>query len=199
MQENRLIAGGQAEGEIAPDRAEWTLGVHEADRDVREAFSRCSARMRALAGALELAEVTIGVVRLAPEYDQHGRTTGTHLAYGALTAVAPVDAAGAVAAIGVEYGADRIDGPRFLTPDAELLLDRLAAEAVRSARRRAEAMAEAAGRALGRALAVRDDRASREDGHVAFAVAASGVGEPPAAARNVTLRVTAEVTFELVD
>jgi len=201
MDENRLTAVGNAAGEIAPDRAEWTLAVHETDADPREAFSRCNARMRTVAGALELAEVTIGAVSLAQEYHQHGhKPTGRHLAYGSLVAVAPLDAAGAVAAIGAEYGADRIDGPRFLTPDTEPLLDELAAEAVRAARRRAEKMAEAAGRTLGRALSVRDDRATPEGGHMTYAVAASGgVNEPPVAARNVPLRVTAEVTFELLD
>ena len=120
MDENRLTAVGNAAGEIAPDRAEWTLAVRETDADPREAFSRCNARMRTVAGALELAEVTIGAVSLAQEYHQHGqKPTGRHLAYGSLVAVAPLDAAGAVAAIGAEYGADRIDGPRFLTPDTE--------------------------------------------------------------------------------
>jgi uncharacterized protein YggE len=199
MVDNRLTAVGSATGEIAPDRAEWTLAVHEVDADAREAFSRCSARLRALAGALEPAEVTIGAVGVTQQYDQHGhRPTGRHQAYGSLAAVAAVDAAGAVAAAGAEHGADRIDGPRFLTPDHEPLLDELAAEAVRAARRRAEKMAEAAGRTLGRALSIRDDRASRENGHAVFAMAASGgVNEPPVAARKVALHVTAEVVFEL--
>jgi uncharacterized protein YggE len=53
MEDNRLQVAGIARSEVAPDRVEWQLIVHEAGPDARDAFARCSARLRAIEGGAD--------------------------------------------------------------------------------------------------------------------------------------------------
>src|SRR3954468_597876 len=149
MQENRLLVRGTASTEVTPDAVEWSLVVHEAGSDGRETFARCSARLRALLGALEGVEVTTGPVGVSPEVTERGVPTGRQHARAALTAVAPLTDAGELAAAAIEAGADELHGPTLRTSGIEAARDALYAEAVHPARRRAQAMAEAARRPPG--------------------------------------------------
>src|ERR1700754_2508041 len=98
MDENRLLVTGVANTEVTPDRVEWQLLVHEAGSDGRETFSRCSARLRALVGALEGVDVTTGPIGVSPEVTDRGVPTGRQHARAALTAVAKLADAGELAA-----------------------------------------------------------------------------------------------------
>src|SRR3954468_19359867 len=202
MDDNRLTVAGIARTEVAPDRVEWQLVVHEAGPDARDAFARCSARLRALAGALESADVTTGPVAVSPEVDENRRPTGRQQARAALTAIAPLAHAGDLAAAAIEAGADELRGPTLHTSGIEAARDALYAEAVHAARRRAQAMAEAAGRTLGRAVSVRDhddfDMLVAE-GHVGHMSATSGaMPAPPVVPRPKAISAAVQVVFELL-
>lgn len=192
---------GQASGELAPDRLEWTLVVRVADADPRAAFDACSARLKDVVRALGDAELSSSAVTVEAEWHTHGhKQTGRQIARGALTVVAPIADAGAVASAAMAAGADDLHGPRALLPDTSELLDDLYEQAVRAARRTAERMATAGGRTLGRMLSVRDPRADEADPYVARAVAASGTGDgegPPVLARPRRLDVAVAAVFEL--
>ena len=88
MNDDRLSVLGTAAGDLAPDRIEWTLVVHERDGDARAAFDRCAERLLALAQALAMADVATGAVTVEAEYHPNGyKPTGRHIASGALTAI----------------------------------------------------------------------------------------------------------------
>jgi uncharacterized protein len=203
---------GRAVGELAPDRVEWTLTVREEDADPRAAFSRCAERLRALAAGLAAADVTTGAVTVYEhtERGEHGarRPTGRHVAQAALTASAPLDLGGEVAAAAMEAGADQLRGPHPQLPDPAETIDALLAEAVAAARRRAEGMAAAAGRRLGRVLSVSDRRAESDDEfdqELRIGSRMSGGGAdyddsvPPVIPRPQRLSVAVAVVFGLVD
>jgi uncharacterized protein YggE len=194
MHENRLLVRGTASTEVTPDAVEWSLVVHEAGSDGRETFARCSARLRALLGALEGVEVTTGPVGVSPEVTERGVPTGRQHARAALTAVAPLTDAGELAAAAIEAGADELHGPTLRTSGIEAARDALYAEAVHAARRRAQAMAEASGRTLGRVLSVRDS--DEPIGHAVFAASAAA---PPVIPRPQKIDVAVQVVFELAD
>jgi uncharacterized protein YggE len=201
VNEDRLSVLGEATGELAPDRVAWTLVVREIEGDAAAAFRRCSERLRALAQALADAEVTTGTVSVEDEWHTHGhKKTGRHTASGSLTASAPVDGAGPLAAVAMNGGADSLRGPRALYPDEADLRDALFGEAVTNARVTAERMASAAGRTLGRVVSIRDPRADQSDG-IEYAVAAGGGGDdgPPVLTRPRRLSVAVAVVFELRD
>jgi uncharacterized protein YggE len=193
MDENRLLVSGTASIGVTPDAVEWSLVVHEAGSDGRETFARCSARLRALVGALEGVDVTSGPVAVSPEVTERGVPTGRQHARAALTAVAPLADAGELAAAAIEAGADELHGPTLHTSGIDAARDALYAEAVHAARRRAQAMAEAAGRSLGRVLSVRDS--AEPAGHTVFAAA---VAAPPVIPRPQTIEVSVQVVFELL-
>jgi uncharacterized protein YggE len=203
MDDNCLQVAGIARSEVAPDRVEWQLIVHEAGPDARDAFARCSARLRALAGALESAYVTAGPVAVSPEVDEHRRPTGRQQARAALTAIAPIASAGDLAAAAIEGGADELRGPTLHTSGIEEARDELYAEAVHAARRRAEAMAAAAGRTLGRALSVRDhddfDMLVAEGHSGAMSLSGGGMPSPPVVPRPTPISAAVQVVFELSD
>jgi uncharacterized protein YggE len=195
MDENRLLVSGTAATQVTPDAVEWQLVVHEAGSDGRETFARCSARVRALVGALEGVEVNTGPVGVSPEVTDRGVPTGRQHARAALTAVAPLANAGELAAAAIEAGADELHGPTLRTSGIDAARDALYAEAVHAARRRAQAMADAAGRTLGPVLSVRD---SVEAGP-ATAMFATTAAAPPVIPRPQQIEVAVQVVFELLD
>ncbi len=204
MTDDRLSVLGRATGELAPDRVQWTLAVSEVDTHPSVAFDRCSERLRKLVAALGDAEVVTGKVAVEDEWHRHGhKQTGRHVASGRLTAVAPIERAGVLAAAAMEAGADSLSGPRALYPDDSAAVDALYGAAVTNARATAEQMATAAGRTLGRVVSIRDPRADEPEGrYYASAVAASGGGDeegPPVLTRPQRLSVAVAVVFELKD
>jgi uncharacterized protein YggE len=199
LDDHRVAVTGQAHGEIAPDRLEWTLLVVEADADPRAAFARCAERLRMVSDALPMAQVTTGAVAVSAQRVK-GEPTGRHEARAALTAVASLELAGEVAAAAMEAGADELQGPHLRTPGTEAVHDDLLAAAVQAARRRAERAAGAAGRRLGRALQIRDSQYFDDDYEVAHGMAMSrGGAEPPVIPRPQRISATAAVVFELLD
>jgi len=207
--DDRVVVVGRARGELAPDRVEWVLVVRETDSDPRAAFARCSDRLRGLAGTLAMAQVTTGAVTVAElrsprRPDAPSEPTGKHEARAALTAIAPLDLGGEVAAAAMEAGADELHGPKLLTPDAAEAIDALGAQAVKAARRRAERMAEAAGRRVGRAVSIGDHQSFDDEFDDAVMVrresaGGGGDGRPPVIPRPQVLVVSVRVVFELTD
>jgi len=204
--EQVVRTSGTASRELAPERAEWTLGVRAADPNPRVAFDRCAERLAALAQTLaEAGEVTTGRVEVDVERERRrGEAHTRRLARATLTVAGAVERAGELAAAAMGAGADEISGPVFRVGDAEAVTAGLLADAVRDARRRAEAMATAAGRSLGRAVAISDHHSGipyyEDDGELmSRGVAVAAVAEPPVRPRPRTVSATVEVVFELVD
>jgi uncharacterized protein YggE len=209
--DERLTVLGRATGGLEPDRVEWSLLVREEDADPRAAFARCSERLRELTERLAQAELTTGAVtvREHTERGEHGVRvpTGRHAASAALTATAPLELGGEVAAAAIDAGADELRGPYVRFPDPAPLVDDLLAEAVHTARRSAERMAAAAGRALGRVLSVSDGRIESdwEFSSEAQAMSRRSGGDsldsepPPVIPRPQRLFIAVTVVFALVD
>jgi uncharacterized protein len=204
-EDDRLTVLGRASGELAPDRIEWMLIVRETGDDPQAAFARCAERLAALAASLALADVTTGAVTVAAEYDRENRRpTGQNTASAALTAAAPLELGGEVAAAAMEGGADELRGPRTRTPDPTETVDALLAEAVRRARRRAEKMADAAGRRLGRVISIEDHRSHYDsewdrEAELMSRQQSGGGERPPVIPHPQPLSVAVVVVFELTD
>ncbi len=204
MTEDRLSVLGTAVGELAPDRVQWKLTVHEADAEPAAAFERCSARLGALAAALADSEVVTDKVTVYEEWHTNGnKKTGRTVASGTLTATSPIDRAGALAATAMHAGADSLHGPRALYPDATATRDALSAQAVTNARATARLMAGAAGRTLGRVVSLRDPRGDERGEPYIEDLRAGGAGGqddgPPILTRPQRHSVAVAVVFELLD
>jgi uncharacterized protein len=146
-------------------------------------------------------------VREHTERGEHGALvpTGRHAATAALTATAPLELGGEVAAAAIDAGADELRGPYVRMPDPRPLVDDLLEESVHSARRSAQRMAAAAGRSLGRIVSVTDGRLNADwefssEGQ-AMSLRRSGAAEerepPPVIPRPQQLIIAVTVEFQL--
>jgi uncharacterized protein YggE len=205
---DQVIVSAGATRELEPDRAAWTLIVRVDGTNPRTIFSDCAQRAGELADRLrsvlgDAGTVTTGGVTVREHQRRRGEPMAKLQARAELTASAPVERAGELAAAAMDAGADELLGPAVSATYTERIRDELLAEAVTNARRRADAMARAAGRRVGKATDIRDDRSrwyDEEEEYTAVAASAmSGSAEPPVTPRARRVSTSVQVVFELLD
>ena len=159
---------GSAHVAVAPDLATITLGVGSEKPTAREASDETSRAAQAVLATAKAqgvagADITTQAVTLTQTFDEthdaSRRDTGQKpRGFAAANTFAikirDLAKAGALAQSLIEAGANRFDGIVFSVEDSAPILDRLASEAVRNARRKAQLVADAAGVKLGRVLLV---------------------------------------------
>jgi uncharacterized protein YggE len=145
--------------EVAPDVAEWSIGVHSRAPRAREALAANSSQIRRVLAALRAARVAradirTGYVSLYPDMREGGEVVG-YFANNTVHVVVPdIGRSGGVIDAAVRAGANEVSGPTMTRSNRDELYDRALAAAYDAARAKAEALAEKLGVSLGAPTAV---------------------------------------------
>jgi uncharacterized protein YggE len=203
---------GTARAEVAPNLATITLGVVTSlptARGASEANAKTTQAVIAAAkaqgiGSADIATQSVTLTQTFDElHDDAGRFTGRKPSgYEATNTLAvrvrDLGKVGALAQSLIESGANRFDGIGFSVEHPEPMLDRLAAEAVRNARRQAQLAADAAGVKLGRVLLIERPSADRPTQPVMYAARMKTAAPAiPVEAGTSELETTMEVTWAI--
>jgi uncharacterized protein YggE len=201
---------GTAETELAPDLATIALGV-AIEKPTAKAATEAEAQAaqavvaEAKAEGVVAGDIATRSLTLEQTFDEirdaSGRNVGRKPRGFAATEmfeirVRDLAKAGALAQALIDKGADRFDGIAYAIEHPQPVLDRLAAEAVRAARRQAQLAADAAGVKLGRVLLI--ERPGETARLPSPMMAMRRVATPlPVEAGSRTLAVEMEVTWAI--
>ena len=164
----RITVGGSATIEVPPDLATITLGVanHKATAKAAADATASAAQTivdEAKAEGVGGADIATQALTLAQTFedqqDAHGhyigrKPTGFDASNIIAIRIRDLAKAGTLAQGLIDKGANSFDGIAFSVEHPQPILDKLAGEAVASAKRQAEIMAQAAGVKLGRVLVI---------------------------------------------
>lgn len=200
---------GRAVGD--PDMARVQVGVSVANEDVGAAVAQSNQVIAELLERLAeqgIAEQDIQTTNFSiwteeqwdPETGQPREQRLYRVESTLQLTVREIDDLGSILETAIENGANNIHGLSFTIGDPAPLADEARAASLRDARQRAEAIAAELGLSLGRVLSVTE--ASGAD-VVPIAEAAramsGGAGEPPISEGSMSVSVSTEVVYELVD
>ena len=203
---------GTARAEVAPNLATITLGIVTSlptARAASEANAKAAQAVIAAAkaqgiGSADIATQSVTLTQTFDEqHDEAGRFTGRKPSgYEATNTLAvrvrDLAKVGALAQSLIESGANRFDGIGFSVEHPEPVLDRLAADAVRNARRQAQLAADAAGVKLGRVLLIEHPGIDRPAQPVLYAARMKTAAPAiPVEAGTSELEASMEVTWAI--
>jgi uncharacterized protein len=163
-----IVASGEAEIKMAPDRAFVTIVAEARSKSPRDAQRQNANTMTAVQKALQQEDIPAAAIRtlsyeVHPEYDyRDGRQTlRGYLARNSIEVrVDALERVGEIIDVAVQAGATSVGDVRFDLKDRTAVERDALARAVENARARAEALATAAGRAIERILRIEEQGAS---------------------------------------
>jgi len=204
---NTITVTGVGEAFGSPDIAYLNLGVQTSNEDVVVAFNEANEKVAQLIEALKefgIAERDLQTTGLYMYTDPFDPTTGQpretpiyRVTNSLSITVRDVSQVGEVVSVGVNNGANSIDGLTFGLADPATIEQAARADAVENARARARQLAELTGKTLGDPIIVTETFGNAIPFASNFDRAQSGGGAAPIEQGQLSVSVNVQVTFSV--
>ena len=194
---------GSGTGDVVPDIADWSFGVHSQAPTATAALSANAAAMKDVIAALRHAGVAEDDLRtdevsLYPQTTDDGRTVTGYSASSTVTAtVRHLDSAGHVVDAAVSAGATDVYGPNLRPSDTDAAYAKAVDEAFDDARAHAEAIAAKSGLSLGAPVAIAEGGGSVPGPVYYDRTLAAGAESAPVEPGKQQVTATLTVTFSI--
>lgn len=205
-----MSVSGRGTVELSPDIARVNIGIRSQSPDVAQALKENTANAEAIIQKLldlgvEQNDIQTRNFNVYPQQNQQPGPEGeveetqTFVVENTVSVtVRDLDSLGEILSTAVQEGANTIHGVTFDVEDRETAVEEARGLAIENAKAQAEAIAETAGVVLGPVHSIRINEGSPTP--VARAVemeAAQGGGAVPISGGQLTIRVTANLTFQI--
>lgn len=201
-----IEVSGTGTVELEPDIAQVNIGVRSQSPDVSEALADNSANAEAIIQRLmdlgveqqDIQTQNFSIHRQQNQPGPEGEPADTFVVENTVAVtVRELDSLGEILAAVVAEGANTIHGVTFDIEDRDAAVEEARTLAISDAQSQAEAIAEAAGVELGSIQTINFERSGAPAPRAAFDVEMAQGGSVPISSGQLTIQVTANLTFQM--